>query len=181
MCICICWPVSPSGSINYSEVTALLRKQSVLSGMYMSMTTSLNTTVSMTANHLIYARKHCSEKFHPVYVIASIFYEINNLLNNKIRKIFLFQNFRFPLFYNTVHIFLIFLGKQLLIFGKTIFRYAKKIVLGDEVLVQNNDKMNPTKIIKISMFVNQGMHWGSGKLSTTNQMLIMWTILHFSC
>ena len=60
--------VSPKGEIMYSEVKTFLKKQSTLTGMYMSITTSLNTTVRLTSNHLIYSRKNCDEKFNSVYV-----------------------------------------------------------------------------------------------------------------
>ena len=52
----------------YSEVKTFLKKQSTLTGMYMSITTSLNTTVRLTSNHLIYARRNFDEKFNSVYV-----------------------------------------------------------------------------------------------------------------
>ena len=37
-------------------------------------------------------------------------------------------------------------------------RYADQLSIGDEVLVQRNDKLMPVQVIKISNFTTQGNH-----------------------
>ena len=56
------------GSITYSEVRTFMKKQSTMVGMYRSITTSLNKTISLSGDHLIYARSPGTDKFNPMLV-----------------------------------------------------------------------------------------------------------------
>ena len=47
--------VSADGRIAFSEIQTFLKKQHVISTRYKSVMTSLNKTISLTGNHLIYA------------------------------------------------------------------------------------------------------------------------------
>ena len=58
--------VSSGGSITYSEVITFLKVKPTVSGLYKSITDSWNNTVSLTRNHLIFARQSSSDKFYPV-------------------------------------------------------------------------------------------------------------------
>ena len=62
----IFYPVTSDGNIIFSEVRAFVKKQSTVINMYKSITTSLNKTIRLSGNHLIYARKNSSEKLHPM-------------------------------------------------------------------------------------------------------------------
>ena len=50
-------------SATYSEVGAFLMKEHTAIVTYKSIVTSLNQTISLTGNHLIYGRKHSTENF----------------------------------------------------------------------------------------------------------------------
>ena len=55
--------------------------------------------------------------------------------------------------------------KKLIIIAEIIeyfffkFRYANRISTGDEVLVQENDQIVPTKVINVTMFEMQGEYF----------------------
>ena len=50
-------------SASYNEVGAFLMKEHAVINTYKSIETSLNQTISLTENHLIYGRKHSDENF----------------------------------------------------------------------------------------------------------------------
>ena len=54
-----------SGTLKYSEVTAFMEKRQISMSMYKSIT-AWNKTISLTENHLIYARKKSMDKFIPM-------------------------------------------------------------------------------------------------------------------
>ena len=60
--------VSSSGWLAYSEVKMFLKKQPAIITEYKSITTSANTTIRLSKNHLIYTKKYCNDKFEPMYV-----------------------------------------------------------------------------------------------------------------
>ena len=62
--------VSSSGWFGYSEVKMFLKKQAGVITEYKSITTSANTTISLSKNHLIYAKKYYDEKFETMYVCS---------------------------------------------------------------------------------------------------------------
>ena len=64
--VCIWYLVSSKGSVTYSEVRALPHKQPTVTDMYNSITTSMNTTISLSGKHLIFARKVFTNKFQPM-------------------------------------------------------------------------------------------------------------------
>ena len=57
--------VLPTGTITYSEVRAFLKKQSGIITQYRSIVT-VNETLTLTGNHLIYARENSADQFFPV-------------------------------------------------------------------------------------------------------------------
>ena len=60
-------PVSSGTDIaTYSEVRTFMMEDHTVINDYMSITTSWNNTISLTGNHLIYARKNSTKKFNPV-------------------------------------------------------------------------------------------------------------------
>ena len=64
--IYIWYLVSSEGRVAYNEVRAFLHKQPTVTKEYKSITTSLNTTISLSGNHLIFARKVFTDKFQPM-------------------------------------------------------------------------------------------------------------------
>ena len=66
--------VLPSGSVSYSQVTSFMKKQQVITRMYISITTSWNNTLSLSGNHLIYTRKSYMEKFMPMWATSCVSY-----------------------------------------------------------------------------------------------------------
>ena len=46
-----------SGEVTFSEVKAFLKKQPHVTTTYKSITTSTNQTITLSPNHMIYARK----------------------------------------------------------------------------------------------------------------------------
>ena len=64
--ISLCYLVTSDGRISHTEVTTFLRKQPTVINKYLSITTTANRTISLTGNHLIYARNSLSHKFNPV-------------------------------------------------------------------------------------------------------------------
>ena len=55
-----------NGEITFSEVKAFLKKKPHVTGTYKSITTSTNQTITLSPNHLIYARKVETKKYIPV-------------------------------------------------------------------------------------------------------------------
>ena len=58
--------VSSEGRLQYSEVRTFLQKQDSVIGVYRSITTSGNSTISLSGNHLIHAKKISNDKFTPM-------------------------------------------------------------------------------------------------------------------
>ena len=54
------------GKISYSEVRTFLMKESSVINMFKSITTSMNSTVTLTGNHLIYAKNGKANQFYPM-------------------------------------------------------------------------------------------------------------------
>ena len=63
---CVLKPVAPGGSLIYSEVRTFLTKDHAVTSKYTSITSMGINTISLTGNHLLYARKSCTEKFSMV-------------------------------------------------------------------------------------------------------------------
>ena len=61
-----CCLVSSRGNLMYSEVRTFRQKQNAVTSVYKSITTAENNTISLSGNHLIYARKSCNGKFNPM-------------------------------------------------------------------------------------------------------------------
>ena len=59
--------VSSAGIVAYSEVRTFLKKQPSIMTRYKSIAT-LNGTLAVTGNHLIYARKTFAKELSPMYV-----------------------------------------------------------------------------------------------------------------
>ena len=57
--------VSTDGKLTYSKVTTFLKKWPSMITTYKSITTLRNKTISLSGNHLIYARKDGNDKFNP--------------------------------------------------------------------------------------------------------------------
>ena len=64
----VCCPVLSDGTLAYSEIRTFVKKEPDVISMYKQITTSSNVTISLSADHLIYARKGSSEKFYSMYV-----------------------------------------------------------------------------------------------------------------
>ena len=56
--------VSTDGKVKHNEVKALLKLQFTMTTVYKSITTSHNNVISLTEDHLIYARKNSTDKFN---------------------------------------------------------------------------------------------------------------------
>ena len=54
------------GSATYSQVIAFVRREPTKIPMYKSITTSSNQTISLTGNHLVYARNGPTGRFTPM-------------------------------------------------------------------------------------------------------------------
>ena len=52
------------GKISYSEVRTFLTKDSSVINMFKSITTSMNRTITLTGNHLIYAKNGNANQFY---------------------------------------------------------------------------------------------------------------------
>ena len=57
--------VSSSGAVIYSEVRAFLKKQSSIVTQYRSITT-VDGTLTLTGNHLLYVQKSLEQTFNPM-------------------------------------------------------------------------------------------------------------------
>ena len=62
----ICLLVSTNGNLICSEITSFMEREHFTTNMYALLTTSHNKTISLTKNHLVYARKSSMDKFMPV-------------------------------------------------------------------------------------------------------------------
>ena len=58
--------VSSGGKLRYSEVKAFLQKKDSVSVVYKLIKTSVNSSIHLSENHLIYARKDRNDKFIPM-------------------------------------------------------------------------------------------------------------------
>ena len=58
--------VSSGGRLTYGKVKAFQKKQYSMTSVYKSISTSSNNTITLSENHLIYARKNCRNKFNQV-------------------------------------------------------------------------------------------------------------------
>ena len=58
----------------HSEVWAFMKKQQTITNNYKSIQTSLNSTISLSGNHLIYVRQSDMNRFQPMYVYTIIPY-----------------------------------------------------------------------------------------------------------
>ena len=58
--------VSASGRLIYSEITSFMEREHFTTNMYKLLTTSYNKTISLSENHLIYARQTSMYKFMPM-------------------------------------------------------------------------------------------------------------------
>ena len=58
--------VSSTGRMAYSAVRIFLKKDSLTIVKYQSITTSCNESLTLSEDHLLYARKVGSEEFHPM-------------------------------------------------------------------------------------------------------------------
>ena len=60
-------PVSAGGMVMHSAVRAFLKKQPNIIGKYKSIMTSQdNNTLTLSENHLLYARTNCHDRFNPM-------------------------------------------------------------------------------------------------------------------
>ena len=56
--------VSSTGSVKYSKIITFQEKQQQTIMMYWSITTFCNKTLTLSDNHLLYARKNFSDEFN---------------------------------------------------------------------------------------------------------------------
>ena len=52
------------GRTQFNEVTAFLQRDHGMTGIYISITTSSNKTITLSGSHLIYTRKVGKDKFN---------------------------------------------------------------------------------------------------------------------
>ena len=128
MCCFIKAGFSNSGKI-YGEVKTFLKRQPDVIIKYKSITTFRNQTLSLSGNHLIYARHSFQERFNPMLVFSS-FLKWKMLLQTVIKMITIFKA---------------------TLSQKTIFspRYADQVSIGDEVVAQGYDGLSPTMVINV--------------------------------
>ena len=58
--------VTLSGRVKHSEVKMFLKRQPDVIRKYKSITTVMNSTLTLSENHLVFARKYYSDKFYPM-------------------------------------------------------------------------------------------------------------------
>ena len=58
--------VTLGGDVTYSEIRTFLKREHTENTMYLSIATSESTIISLSENHLIFARKNCADKFYPM-------------------------------------------------------------------------------------------------------------------
>ena len=58
--------VSSEGRVTYSAVKAFLKQHPNGINLYRSMSTSLNTTIDLSEDHLIFGRTNVNDNFYPV-------------------------------------------------------------------------------------------------------------------
>ena len=63
--LCYFDKVSSNGKVMYSKVGAFLKKWPNIMTQYKSITT-VNGTISLTGNHLVYARRNILDQFNPM-------------------------------------------------------------------------------------------------------------------
>ena len=60
------YKVSSDGTITGSEIRLFLKKQHNVTSIYKTLETSWNNSITLTGNHLIYARQSTNDKFNPM-------------------------------------------------------------------------------------------------------------------
>ena len=60
----LCYLVSSSGNLMFSEGRTFMKRQHALKTTYKSLKTHKNNTICMTEDHLIYARKDSNNSFN---------------------------------------------------------------------------------------------------------------------
>ena len=58
--------VSSTGSVKYSDVRTFMKKDHNAMTKYLLITTYCNKTLTLSPNHLVYARKYTSDEFIPM-------------------------------------------------------------------------------------------------------------------
>ena len=147
--------VSSDGIVTYNKVTVFLDQEPTVTSIYQSIQTNLNYTIDLTGNHLIYRRKDTTDKFHAmkVYFYHQIYYW-KSIVEN-----FRFSLYIFTFFKSKQNINFTLVNKQSIYFDLFSFRYANKVSIGDEVLIQRNDEMTATKVINITKSLMQGKYY----------------------
>ena len=131
--------MTADGSVVYSEVRLFLQRKSKVISTFLSITT-LNKTITLSDEHLIYSRKVDSPKFNPVLV-----YYIN------IISILLLHQHLSLIYYQ-------YLVTSLLCNTNIIFSvsYAADVSIGDEILVELNNRLTTSCVINITISKYQG-------------------------
>ena len=70
--------VSEGGKTQFSQVTSFMKRSPLSTAEYLFISTTTNTTIRMTGEHLIYNRKSDAEMFRPRSV-ATISKNVNNM------------------------------------------------------------------------------------------------------
>ena len=60
----ILYTVSSNGNVTYSKVMTFLQSDPNIVAKYMSITTSCNKSLTLSGNHLVYARKYSTNEFN---------------------------------------------------------------------------------------------------------------------
>ena len=123
--------VLANGETSFSEVKAFLKKQPHVIGTYKSITTSTNQTITLSPNHLIYARKIQTEKYLPVYVKTMLLYQILHPFRTE--QIGRIRNFIIQ-----------------------FCRFADVVDVGDSVLIEQQSEMVPAKVEHINVKAEEG-------------------------
>ena len=63
--------VSSDGTVKYSAVTMFFHKKPAVTTVYKSITTSVNSTINLTPEHLIYARQNDGDPFKAMLVLMN--------------------------------------------------------------------------------------------------------------
>ena len=132
---------------------------------YKSFLTSLNTTITLSGNHLIYVKKSSVERFNPVWVYH-------------IFLIFLFGSIQY-LTQKTFNNFITASAIKLFNFLSNItYSYADDVSLGDEVLVDGIDGLTTATILDSYNSVMQGNHWS---LISCSYLLVLVFFYEIKC
>ena len=59
----VLYSVGPIGRVTFSEVRGFMKRRDAVTTMYKSISTSLDKTISLSGEHLIYAMKSVYDKF----------------------------------------------------------------------------------------------------------------------